>query len=560
MPTSTRNTLLYLGSLKGKNRPPLLARVPRLLTHSSSTHGSHCSECGALSPGVYDTSLKVAVAPRTLVRHRQLMTTNEPPPEDEDLTFIRAVVSKLGTRLADVENEISRLRDQLQKLEKERASLSRSLAQNNAVLSPLRRMPTELLGEIFSWTLPSVSEALNWPRFQAQHSPWVLTQVCRRWRAVALSTPSLWSRIAINFDFEHANPLSKIKAQIERANKLKIHFCGNKKPSRQQIEIFCHLAVHCSRWEELSIRLTPTILPLFASLRNHFPLLRRLIIAWEGPESPIGMESIDCFQTAPSLLDVHILSCYRHVSILFPTRHLTRYELGCPWQMHQHLLKLSVNLVQAHITVDFDNSDPHPDSHIIDLLHLQRLFVSRLAILDCLNVPALEELSLGLQRSEGPRIQTHLTSLLARSSSPLRRLCFAGALDHCADILHKTPRVVELGIIIDNPDSNNQLDAQISRFTITGSMPVAPQLRYMFFGVHARARIDYALYIKMLKSRWDVENSALKAATLSVESGPDPATLRALDALRLDGLDLLVLDGRGASGTICTWKFSAAGN
>ncbi|KAJ7483482.1 hypothetical protein FB451DRAFT_991164, partial [Mycena latifolia] len=65
-------------------------------------------------------------------------------------------------------------------------------------LSPLRRMPPELLGEIFSWTLPSVQEALGRRRFQDKHSPWVFTQVCHRWRAVALSTPSLWSQIVIN--------------------------------------------------------------------------------------------------------------------------------------------------------------------------------------------------------------------------------------------------------------------------------------------------------------------------------------------------------------------------
>ncbi|KAJ7683132.1 hypothetical protein B0H17DRAFT_942197, partial [Mycena rosella] len=114
------------------------------------------------------------------------------PPQDAELVFIRAVVSKTGARLADVEKEISGLRRRLQQLEEERASLSKYQAQNNAVFSPLRRMPPEVLAEIFSWTLPSLFEATNRPKFDTKHSPWVLTHISSRWRAVALSTPSLW--------------------------------------------------------------------------------------------------------------------------------------------------------------------------------------------------------------------------------------------------------------------------------------------------------------------------------------------------------------------------------
>ncbi|KAJ7117629.1 hypothetical protein C8R44DRAFT_555445, partial [Mycena epipterygia] len=120
------------------------------------------------------------------------LTTNEPP-EDTESTFIRAVASKTGSRLAYLDTKISQLRDWLIQLEEERATLTVYHSQNTAILSPLRRMPPELLCEIFSWTLPSVREALQRRRFDTKHSPWVLTQICSRWRAIALSTASLWS-------------------------------------------------------------------------------------------------------------------------------------------------------------------------------------------------------------------------------------------------------------------------------------------------------------------------------------------------------------------------------
>ncbi|KAJ7123622.1 hypothetical protein C8R44DRAFT_559888, partial [Mycena epipterygia] len=101
-------------------------------------------------------------------------------------------------QLAAVEHEISRLCEQMQSLEEECASLSGHLLTNTAVLSPLRRMPAEVLGEIFSWTLPSVNTLRLWG-FGVGDSPWLLTHISSRWRTVGLSTPALWSLLVINF-------------------------------------------------------------------------------------------------------------------------------------------------------------------------------------------------------------------------------------------------------------------------------------------------------------------------------------------------------------------------
>ncbi|KAJ7104919.1 hypothetical protein C8R44DRAFT_566289, partial [Mycena epipterygia] len=76
------------------------------------------------------------------------LNTNEPP-EDPEVTFVLAVVSKIAPRLACLDHEILQLRNQLEQLEAKRVPLSSFLAQNNVILSPLRRIPSEVLGEIF---------------------------------------------------------------------------------------------------------------------------------------------------------------------------------------------------------------------------------------------------------------------------------------------------------------------------------------------------------------------------------------------------------------------------
>ncbi|KAJ7101886.1 hypothetical protein C8R44DRAFT_641114, partial [Mycena epipterygia] len=156
-------------------------------------NASRCSECGAVTTKAGSEKrfdLPIA-APGT--QYHRLLKSNEVP-LDSDSTLVHSVISKAVGRLADLDNAISELRGRMKELEEERVSVSIHLAKNAAIISPLRRMPPEVLGEIFSWTLPSVG-VLHERHFGVAISPWVLTHISSRWRAVALSTPSLWSLI-----------------------------------------------------------------------------------------------------------------------------------------------------------------------------------------------------------------------------------------------------------------------------------------------------------------------------------------------------------------------------
>ncbi|KAJ7246169.1 hypothetical protein B0H12DRAFT_1054075, partial [Mycena haematopus] len=147
-----------------------------------------CSECGAFVISKADGfEVTTTTAPHTLARYQHLLNTNELP-QDPDLALIRPAAQKTAARLACLEAEISRLKVQLNHLEAEHAVLSKYHAQNTAILSPVRRVPVEILAEVFSLTLPRISDA----RLDISTSPWVLTHVSSRWRAVAVSKSSLW--------------------------------------------------------------------------------------------------------------------------------------------------------------------------------------------------------------------------------------------------------------------------------------------------------------------------------------------------------------------------------
>ncbi|KAF8211012.1 hypothetical protein K438DRAFT_1569597, partial [Mycena galopus ATCC 62051] len=151
---------------------------------------SLCSKCGALATSSFIETFEQPV-PGT--QHFTLLNTNEPP-KDSDATLVRTLISDVYAQLASLDDELSQVREKLRQLEQERALLSSYRTRNEAILSPLRRMPSELLAEIFSRTLSPVEDILRLQRgrFDIAQSPWLLTHVCHRWRAASHSTASLW--------------------------------------------------------------------------------------------------------------------------------------------------------------------------------------------------------------------------------------------------------------------------------------------------------------------------------------------------------------------------------
>ncbi|KAF7345523.1 ABC protein [Mycena venus] len=521
---------------------------------------SLCPHCGAewlTGPPVEAFDLHVASG----TRHYALLNGNTPP-EDSETTFIHSIVSDADARLACIDDEISKLQKRVKQLKEKRALVSSYRTQNNGILSPLRRMPPEVLGEIFLWTLPTSTEKLERSKFYLADSPWVLTHICSRWRAISVSIPSLWSLIIIDYCAQpHPTyPLSLVEVQIQRAQNLKIHFYGGEtNDSRPQIETFQFLSQHSSRWEDLSLGLTSKLVPFLPALRGRIQSLKRLWIQWSSPESQTVTEAIDCFESAPALVDFAVFNEYSFVPIAHPTHQLTRYELDCPWAEHRRILKLAPNLVEVRVVIRFD-SEPWPDvDAVINLPYLRRLYVSSSDALNYLRAPALEGLSLWV---DVDTLLPHLESFRDRSACSLRRLSLKGFPNAytTTKILEQLPSITELAIAIDNSDASEGADLIMSALTVShtpGSTVVAPHLRFLLLGCELDGSVDYTAYLEMLKSRWTAENCALNAATLAAEGpGPDSATLHGLHALRREGLDLFLVAGWKAVDEIEGWVYS----
>jgi hypothetical protein len=91
---------------------------------------------------------------------------------------------------------------------------------------------------------------------------------------------------------------------------------------------------------------------------------------------------------------------------------------------------------------------------------------------------------------------------------------------------------------------------------------VAPQLSCIYFGCQDANSIDHTVYLEMLRSRWKMADRKLKASAFLAYGSPlpQPATLVELDALRQEGLDILLLDGVEAKNVMRSWTFPTAWN
>ncbi|KAJ7029878.1 hypothetical protein C8F04DRAFT_1006415, partial [Mycena alexandri] len=122
----------------------------------------------------------------------ELLSSAAGPPSDA-----HAVV--LMGQIAHAENEIStglahaaRLPDERDKLAQRCTNLQDFVGMYRGVLSALRRLPNEILLEIFQQTFTHVDK-LN----LFDNAPWIVSRVCRHWRAVALASPGFWCHFVV---------------------------------------------------------------------------------------------------------------------------------------------------------------------------------------------------------------------------------------------------------------------------------------------------------------------------------------------------------------------------
>jgi hypothetical protein len=117
------------------------------------------------------------------------------PPTTASLSDARRLLNENNTSLADLDRKIEAAEAQLAQIvadsrctikqfQRERAALEEKISRTLAYVSPIRRLPAELLRLIFM---------MNFDEYPC--CAWILSSVCSQWRRLALSMPKLWSKV-----------------------------------------------------------------------------------------------------------------------------------------------------------------------------------------------------------------------------------------------------------------------------------------------------------------------------------------------------------------------------
>ncbi|KAJ7244913.1 hypothetical protein C8J57DRAFT_1363350, partial [Mycena rebaudengoi] len=116
----------------------------------------------------------------------QYLHTNYVPTPDE-IDYIRS-------DLIPHSKELMRLEALICELSTKRDRLKEYIDSHQALISVPRRLPYDILQEIFLACLPSDQN----PRMDSQQAPMLLCSISSSWRKLALSFPRLWSSLAID--------------------------------------------------------------------------------------------------------------------------------------------------------------------------------------------------------------------------------------------------------------------------------------------------------------------------------------------------------------------------
>lgn len=186
------------------------------------------------------------------------------------------------------------------------------LDEDTKTLSRAEQLPPEILAEIFLHSLAPH------PHLRVDRPPWIFGKVCRRWRAVSLSTPPLWvdlPRLYTNTSqYNDQRVLSLLGTSLALSVPMPLSldltiYIDAKPLGWQKMPPLLHyIRPHLHRCRELALSTNATGLPIVAGLQAYFGSLQSLKLRFYGPASDFWKaKPLTSMQEAGELRTVSII-------------------------------------------------------------------------------------------------------------------------------------------------------------------------------------------------------------------------------------------------------------
>ncbi|KAJ7747325.1 hypothetical protein B0H16DRAFT_1851426 [Mycena metata] len=413
----------------------------------------------------------------------------------------------------------------------------------------------ELMAEIFMHCLPRMPvDEYSWP--SPSRAPLLVASVCRRWRRVALSTPTLWNSFPLGEEFS----LRLFRLWMERSGEAStLHLSADS----DSLEV---ALPYSRRWGSLKLDLDPSSIPALAAIQGHMPRLRRLFLKFPlDQDVQCGTPSCDVFETAPNLCSVVLKN--PPIDFDLPCSQLLDLGVfGAPADYLLRVSQLASNLTELKIGMDSMSSN-FLDMPLCTLVHLEYLWASDLSLpnysqasaivrpfcqlgllLSKFSCPALNEIELHtlarLRDSDIPTFKRDIVSFLARSpliaQMKIQHLAFNE--DILLSILAHVPALEKFTTNHKTTFST----AFFKRLTYVADAvppPLCPRLRS--FDVRwctPEATESASAFVDMVVSRWRVasDDPIARLEYVSFNYADDPESSARLAELTNEGLEIVL--------------------
>ncbi|KAJ6482301.1 hypothetical protein C8R47DRAFT_1049395 [Mycena vitilis] len=511
-----------------------------------------CWNCGA----VFADRNKLLRTPTTGLSFsgiQHLLESNSPP-SDNEIPLVTGIMADTQRRMNALTARIIILKSSMDRLISERDALAERSRQCAAVLSPIRRLPSELVCELFSWTLPCTRHVAG---STMQQASWRLGHISGTWREIALAFPSLWTSIPVFHSKDHRHetvtPLIMVQTQLIRsANaRLDVNMEWSDAETGEAAPFMDALLQHSNRWGFFRLMCCDEGSALLHNLRpakGHLSQLHTLEVLNYGIFAPPF--AIDTFSIAPRLRDVLLTNpAFDYVSptVVVPWKQVTRYRGVTAVEQLRDILRAASNLVEAAFGFASRNGETFNDTDMM-FPHLRRLYVDDTSLLANLAAPKVEYLSCDTVASILPFIQRSSCCLttLVLTQGHMTLLPFRLAPEATISLLQNIASLKNL-VLQASSSRFEENDRVLSAMTMTGSSrDLCPNLVYLAYGCIRDVDIfSCSVFIAMVRSRLVPERSCRLSSLrlLSNISGFDGRT-KPVEALRDEGLDAIFVDLR----------------
>ncbi|KAJ7253522.1 hypothetical protein C8J57DRAFT_626003 [Mycena rebaudengoi] len=223
---------------------------------------------------------------------------NNSAPTDEEAAAIRQFLSGLQKSFTALSGEIKAMGSTISDLTDQCRRLRETIEAHEALMSLARRLPEDVLQEIFRACLPSTGN----PVMSSRVAPLLLTQVCANWRKIALCTPQLWA--GLHVVVPNVSRLRQVTGAAETwlarsgALPLSITVAVSRacEPASDNIATMIDvLRTYSRRWKRIKITLSPrTILTPLTNLHvSDVPILETITFTsfgggtWQNANLPL---------------------------------------------------------------------------------------------------------------------------------------------------------------------------------------------------------------------------------------------------------------------------------